>query len=139
MNVPEDRPVLILCDFAEVVNGKLYVQGAGFNRVLAGQPAMLALAVLWNVPWEKANHRHTVRFQLLTEDGQPYKDPADQDIAVEGEFEIGRPPGARLGAPLPAPLGIRLPPIVFEPGGYTWEFLINGSVEATAVFDAIGA
>ena len=42
---------LLLCDFAEAVNGKLYVMGGGWNVLFApGQPVTMSVAAVVAVP-----------------------------------------------------------------------------------------
>ena len=47
---------LLLCDFAEAVNGKLYVMGGGWNILFApGQPVTMSVAAVLAVPWDRTN------------------------------------------------------------------------------------
>jgi len=85
-----------LADHAEAVNGKLYVTGGCWDRILAAQlPAQHAhLSVVFavQVPWTATNEKHALELGLVDADGQsalPNK--------VGGEFEVGRPPGWRPG------------------------------------------
>ncbi len=61
MNPDDSTPHLVVCDFAEVINGKLYLQGAGWSRIVANQPMVLAVALFWRIPWGKANQKQAVR------------------------------------------------------------------------------
>lgn len=135
---PNEAPALILCDWAEVLSGKLYIMGAGFSRLLAGQATPSALAILWNIPWERSNIPQNIELSLMTEDGAPFTDDNSEPIKVAGRVEVGRPPGVKPGTSLPAPIALRLPPINFPPGGYRWELLVNGSLEAAVSFEAVG-
>ena len=50
---------LLLCDFAEAVNGKLYVMGGGWNILFApGQPVTMSVAAVIAVPWDRTNQQH---------------------------------------------------------------------------------
>ena len=49
-----------LCDWAEVVQNKLYIMGAGWNRAVAGVPFPLAVAVHILVPWTEADRKSVV-------------------------------------------------------------------------------
>ena len=63
---------LLLCDHAEAIGGKLYINGGGWNVLLRpGAPVNLSLAILIEVPWDEANTQHRLRAYLLTEDGEP--------------------------------------------------------------------
>ena len=85
---------LILADAAEVNGGKLYLLGGGFDRINIGAPLpqrrRMALAVSISVPWAQTNERHRLTLDFVDEDG-------NRQANVEGEFEVGRPPGAKAG------------------------------------------
>ena len=91
--------VLLLCDYAEALNGKLYVMGGGWSSLFAAnQPVTTAVAALVSVPWDRTNLLHRVRLELLTDDGEPVEIEG-QNVLIEGEFEVGRPPGVKPGRP----------------------------------------
>lgn len=99
---------------------------------------MLAVALYWLLPWGKANQRHSILLGLLTEDGELFLDAESNPVRVEGHVEVGRPPGIKQGSYLESPLAVRFPGLVFQPGGYRFEFHVNGSLEATVSFTAVG-
>jgi len=134
----ETRPTVVLCDYAENVNGKLYIQGAGWSRLAADVPFPMAIAVFWRIPWGQSNQPHRIVLALMTEDGTPFLDPEGKPVRAEGSMEVGRPPGLKAGTSLDAPLAVRLPPLAFPAGGYRVEFHVNDSLEATASFQAHG-
>ena len=87
-----EAPVL-LCDFAEAVNGKLYVMGGGWNMLFApNHPVNVTVAVVLAVGWDEANRRHPLAVALLDHDGNQVE-IAGHAVAVGSEFEVGRPPG----------------------------------------------
>lgn len=135
----ESAPHLVVCDYAEVINGKLYMQGAGWSRIVANQPVAIAVALFWRIPWGHANQKQSVTIRLMTEDGDPFFDPAGNPVRADGEIEVGRPPGLKEGSPLDAPLAVRLGPMAFSPGGYRFELEVNGTLEAIASFEAAAA
>jgi hypothetical protein len=80
-----DRPYLILCDFAEVINGKLYVMGAGVDQVvMIGAPANLALGIMLSIPWAETNTPQQVKVQLVTEDGEVLPGADGEPFSIEG-------------------------------------------------------
>ncbi len=85
---------LVLADAAEVVGGKLYMLGGGWERinVRTGFPFdhKMAVAVSVLVPWNRTNEKHALRLELVDEDGKVL-------VPIDGQFEIGRPPGAIQG------------------------------------------
>lgn len=91
--LPDDHTevdYLLVADFAQVVNGKTYLMGAGWDRFTPPQypaPIRLGIAVGVRVPFLESNmpHRLTV---LLRHDQVEY-------FRMEGDLETGRRPGAR--------------------------------------------
>ena len=137
-----------LCDWAEVVNQKLYIMGAGWTRLAANQPTPMAVAVHIHVPWTESNKPHSIELLLLTEDGAPAAPAlppgapeamrADlQPIRMEGKFEVGRPPGTTQGSLLPALFAFRLPIVFLDPGRYAFQLNIDGKPGGTTPFEAI--
>ena len=90
---------LILADSAQVIGNKLYLLGGGWDVLKANkefsfiQNCALALAV--QVPWNNTNEKHNFEIEVFSED-QNTEEP--KTIAkLEGQFEIGRPPGIPRG------------------------------------------
>lgn len=84
---------VILADHAEVLNNKVYLMGGGWDNLTVEalpKPFRLALAVAFSVPWNETNKVHTLEIELRTEDGASL-------VRVEGQLEVGRPPGIRPG------------------------------------------
>jgi Family of unknown function (DUF6941) len=125
---------LLLCDFAEAVNGKLYVMGGGWNVLFApGQPVTMSVAAVIAVPWDQTNRKYELALELLTEDGERVA-MEDETIAVTGEFELGRPPGIKPGSSLNAPFVWTFAGLVLESGGYEWKVSIDGEPVASRAF-----
>ncbi|MFN8559031.1 MAG: hypothetical protein U0531_17380 [Dehalococcoidia bacterium] len=85
---------LILADAAQVVGGKLYLLGGGWKvlNVSAGFPVQqrCAVAVSFEAPWNETNVPQQVEVEVATEDGRTL-------AKMEGQFEVGRPPGIPPG------------------------------------------
>jgi hypothetical protein len=118
----------MLADHAAVAEGKLFINGGGWNTTGLG-PTPLAIAGIIEVPWTETNTEHTFRFELLDADGGAVlvDTPNGQEpFFVEGGFEVGRPPGVKPGTPLPFPLafGLVAPPL--QVGRYEWRLTIDG-------------
>ena len=134
MDAPEEWEVTgVLCDAAQVAEGKLYILGGGWS--LSGPGAFThALALKVTIPWGEANQPHRLDAVLVDEDGQDVAvgDPP-QPVAFSSEFEVGRPPGLPAGTPLDLPMAVNFGPLGLEPGrGYAWSLRIDG-VEAERV------
>ncbi len=133
--VGRGRPVnvtVLLCDAAQEVNGKLYILGGGWSVTGPG-PFQSALAMKFEVPWDQANRPHELNIHLVDEDGAAVRAPGPagaQEVRIQGQFEVGRPPGLVPGVPLDTPMVIDIPPIDLAPGRrYTWVVEIDGQTE----------
>jgi Family of unknown function (DUF6941) len=125
---------LLLCDFAEAVNGKLYVMGGGWNVLFApGQPVTMSVAAVVAVAWDQTNRKHELALALLNEDGGSVE-MEEETIEVTGEFELGRPPGIKPGSSLNAPFVWTFAGLVLEAGGYEWKLSIDGEPVASRPF-----
>lgn len=130
------KATLLLCDWAEVVAGKLYAQGIGWSLTQANNPQNAsAVAMLLYVPYDMTNRKTSVKCSLLTADGQPYPDETPASFGFE--FEIGRPPGLKPGTDQIVPFAAKLGGIAFLPGGYEWQLEVNGDPIASETFTAI--
>ncbi|MFN2557613.1 MAG: hypothetical protein ABR592_12255 [Nitriliruptorales bacterium] len=125
------KVTLMLADAAQAVGGKLYILGGGWSLAGPG-PITMALAIKVEVPWDRANERLKFKLELVDADGQPVEVPSPPDgllrpVALEGEMEVGRPPGLRAGTPLDSTMAINLDGIGLPPGErFTWRFEIDG-------------
>lgn len=86
---------LLLADFAEVINGKLYLMGAGFTAVqLASidQTHRFFVAAALRIPWGYTNERIDFSGRLETLDAEPI-----DCWTLEGQIEANRVVGQREG------------------------------------------
>jgi hypothetical protein len=118
---------MMVADAAEVVAGKLYVLGGGWDRllvpVLPGRPAMpFYVAFGLSVPWNLTNRAFEFAVEMLDADGELI------DTLVAGQFEVGRPPGLRAGTsqrmPVAGPAGPEFP----HEGRYVVRCVVDGEV-----------
>jgi hypothetical protein len=125
---------LLLCDFAEAVNGKLYAMGGGWNILFApGQPVTMSVAAVIAVPWDRTNQSHDLSLELLTDDGGAVEIEG-QTVAVTGQFELGRPPGIKAGSSQNAPFVWTFAGLVLDAGGYEWKLSIGGEPVGSRAF-----
>ena len=83
-----------------------------------------------DVPWDQANRPHHWRLELVTEDGLPIEIEG-QPLRVEGDFEVGRPPGAAPGSFIDVPVAMNFGPFPLEPGHrYVWQLTIDGETNS---------
>lgn len=129
---------MLLCDFAEAVNGKLYIMGGGWTTVLRPNfPTNMTLAVKLDIPWDQTNRKHTFRASLLSEDFQPVPNDQGEPIEATGEFEVGRPPGTRPGSSLTMPFAIPFGAIPLSPGAYRWQLSAGEDVLTYTEFEVL--
>ena len=122
------KVTMMLADAAQAVGGKLYILGGGWSVTPPGIPSAIALYL--QVPWDQANQRHKLRLELLDIDGNPVLNEQGAGIAVEGEFETGRPAGLKPGTPLDFTMAMNIPPLPLEPGArYEWRLSIDGAAD----------
>ena len=63
---------LILTDHSEVLNGKVYAMGGGWNMLHFPELPVehgFGIAFGLDVPWEENNQRHTLSLQIEDPDG----------------------------------------------------------------------
>jgi hypothetical protein len=85
---------LILTDYSESLNGKLYTLGAGWNVLRfpeLPQEWRFSIGLGIDVGWDETNQRHGLEVVIQDPDG------AELGEALTMEVEAGRPPGAPAG------------------------------------------
>ena len=85
---------LILADAGQVVGQKLYLLGGGWNRLTVNalpRNQAIAIAVSFEIPWTETNKKHNCEIEFLDGDGTRLGE------SVQGQFEVGRPPGMPEG------------------------------------------
>lgn len=126
---------LILCDAAVAdPTGKLHMLGAGWS-ITTSPTHPQAVAVLLQIPWDRANQRLPVLLRLLDSDGQPatiQTPEGPQQISMNGEFESGRPPGVAHGSDLPASFAFNVPSLPLTPGRYQWRLDVSDNTFASS-------
>ena len=75
---------MLLCDAAQVADGKLYILGGGWS-VTGPMPMPSAIAVKVEVDWHEVDQLHEWEVSLIDEDGHPVvietpEGPHDLDV-----------------------------------------------------------
>lgn len=134
---------VLLCDFAEVSGGKLFITGAGISLIASSSaappyPVNLCLALLVQIPWNETDTEHLLTIEMVSEaDGSQRRvmlsdqlpeqaDPADRGM-IALVFSAMRLPtmidGDESIMPMSVPLfGLPLP----EYGPYFFSVRIDG-------------
>jgi len=120
---------MMLCDAAQVADGKLYVLGGGWS-LIGPDPMPSAIAMKIDVDWTEVDQPHHWELFLLDEDGQPaLAETVDgpQAIEVRGDFEVARPAEVAAGSPVDVALALNFGPLPLRAGDrYTWRLAIDG-------------
>jgi hypothetical protein len=126
------RATMMLADSAQAVAGKLYILGGGWN-IIGPEPSPTAIAIYIEVSWDLTNLRHHWRLELVDNDGEAVEVPGPmgaQAVVLEGDVEVGRPPGIRPGTGLGVPIAINLGPLPLEPDSvYAWRLMIGDQTD----------
>ena len=104
----------LIADHAEIVSGKLYLMGGGwdhFNAREAPVQLRMAVAVGIRVGWEETNLRHQVDIFIEDDDGKEL-------ARVNGAMQVGRPSNLPPGSTQLSQMAVNLPLRVESFGGY---------------------
>jgi len=127
------KVTMLLCDSAQVADGKLFVLGGGWS-LTGPDPMPSAIALKIDVGWNEAEQVHHWELYLEDADGGPVMvDTPDgtHPVEVRGEFNVVRPSTVPVGTPIDVALAVNLGPLPLEPGNrYTWRLSIDGEVES---------
>lgn len=119
---------MIIADYADIVNGKLYLMGGGWDTFYAKEApsqVRLSIAVGVLVGWEETNQPLIVNLFVEDDDGK-------QMAKIEGKMQVGRPaalpPGSRQLSQMAANITMNLPAF----GGYRVRVVAEGSKQEIA-------
>ena len=123
------KVTMLLCDAAQVADGKLYILGGGWSMT-GPDPVPSAVALKIDVDWHEAETSHHWELFLEDADGRPVlMETADgtQPVEVRGEFTVSQPQGIPEGSPIDVALAVNLGPIPLAPGTrFAWRLTIDG-------------
>jgi hypothetical protein len=130
----------LVCDSAVVAEGKVYVQGGGWNMMVAQQfpfvQSRISLAVVVSVPYTVTNQNHLLEIRLENEDQVPISvgPPVEKDGEIQrptrvgAQFNVGRPPVLQPGDAQPLPFAVNFDQLQFtSPGAYSFVITIDGT------------
>ncbi|MGD0343746.1 MAG: hypothetical protein ABSB55_02130 [Acidimicrobiales bacterium] len=126
------RVTLLLCDAAQVADGKLYILGGGWS-LIGPDPTPSAVAMKVDVDWNEVDRLHHWELFLVDEDGQPIvaqTPDGPQPIEVRGDFEVSRPESVPEGSPVDVALALNFGPLPIAPSSrFTWRLSIDGETQ----------
>lgn len=123
------KVVGFLADSVVVAEGKMYVQGGGWDQLgtvaLPARHPRVGVGVIIRVPYTETNTQHQFDIRVEDPDGKPVLlgdaapgTTADGKIRRLGSpFVIGRPPTLTAGDEQSLPIAVNLDGLVFETGG----------------------
>jgi hypothetical protein len=124
---------MMLCDAAQVADGKLYVLGGGWS-LTGPDPTPSAVALKIDVDWHEADAPHHWELFLEDADGGPVlvqTPEGSQPVEVRGEFHVTRPTTVPEGTPIDVALAVNLGPLPLPPGNrFIWRLVIDGDSTA---------
>jgi hypothetical protein len=104
----------LIADSAEIVNGKLYLMGGGWDHFSARElPVQLRLAVAVGIriEWDETNIAHPLDIFIEDDDGKEL-------ARVNGSMQVGRPSNLPQGGTQLSQMAVTLPLRVDAWGGY---------------------
>ncbi len=120
---------MMLCDAAQVADGKLYILGGGWSLV-GPDPMPSAVALKIDVDWTEAGSPHHWELYLVDADGQAVlvdTPEGPKPMEVRGDFEVRRPENVPEGSPIDVALAVNFGPLPLRPGSrFTWRLTIDG-------------
>lgn len=117
-----DIEYALIADYAEIVAGKLYVMGGGWDSTTAPEvPAGIRMAVAVGVRlgWEEANTAIPVEMTV-------HDDDAQELVRVNGAVQVGRPADQTPGSTQLAQIAINLQLSLPTFGGYRVRVVAGG-------------
>lgn len=134
---------VLLADYADRSDsGKVSAIGLGWERCPTPLPAH-AVILFIRVPWDQTNTKISFKASLVNGDGVPVSMPGPLGLvplSLEGQLELGRPPGSIEGVPFTAPFVFHVGAgVAVTAGRYEWRVDIPPDLGtgASAAFTAI--
>jgi hypothetical protein len=86
---------VLLCDFAEVSGGKMFITGAGISLLATASPqppyqVNICLAILVSIPWTETDTNHLLTIELVSEAGG-----SQQRVMLSDQLPEGADPSDR--------------------------------------------
>jgi hypothetical protein len=127
---------LILADAAQIVAGKLYLMGGGWDVLTANQALPVtrhcALAASYVIPWTETNQRFNVEIVIVSDEGKELG-------KISGQVEVGRPAGIPPGSEQRAQIAAELTLEFAQAGSYAIISSIEGREDLRTAFRVVAA
>lgn len=123
------RVTMLLSDYAQVADGKLYILGGGWS-ITGPAPMPSAIAFKLEIDWHETSRPHHWELFLEDADGAPVTIETPEGpraVEMRGDVPSFTPLGVAEGSPADFPMAITLGPLALPPGGrYTWRLVVDG-------------
>lgn len=123
---------LILADKAELVNGKLYMMGGGWDHLNVSElpkRKSFSIAVAIEVPWTRTNEKHKMEIEITDEDHK------ESLAKIDAQFQVGRPPLMPSGSSQRVKMAFTVESFEFkQPGLYVIQSSVNGTPDRSIAF-----
>jgi len=135
---PDIEANMMLCDFASMAGGKLFIHGGGWDRILVPEPEVsLMLATVLTIPWHLTNRPLQIEITLLSEDGAIVQDEEESPVVAGGELTVGRPAQVRSGMSQNVPLVSPFKPLPLAASGYVFTLAVDNVIYARTAFQVL--
>jgi hypothetical protein len=116
-----------LAQFAQALpNGTVNIMGAGLV-VIPPKVPVIFIAGSVQFGWAAIGSTHTIRIELVDDDGSAVAGQDGEPVAVDGQANVAPLPGIPFGTPLSLPLAIPVTPPELEPGTrYEFTLAVDG-------------
>ena len=122
------RATMMLADYAQIADGKLFISGGGWTTCGPG-PTPCAVVAIFHVPWDETDQKVNFMLRLVDEDGHGVMQPGNTDkmpVQVAGAFEARRQPGMTPGTDINVPMSFNIVLHLPPSGRYTWLIEVDG-------------
>jgi hypothetical protein len=117
---------LMLCDSAQVYDGKLSILGGGWETIARQAPC--AVAAIVTIPWDREAGVLQWRLDIVDADGQPWLPDGTTPLALQGELSFQRTEQVLPGTELQVPLAFNFGPLFSQTGRFSVRLDISGTM-----------
>ena len=124
---------LILADYAQAIQNKLYLQGGGWTNFTVNEIPLnhqIGIATSVIVPWNETNQEANLHLQIQSEDGEFVGE-------LKGSFKVGRPPDHPPGQEQRAQIAANIPIAIKKLGTYVIIASLEGQEQRRITFNVV--